>query len=81
MNLATWKSNKSLIMQEIRMDLKKKAEKGQPTPSRKEANRTWREEILGVLSEDQKQQKKQERQARNRKNKLRATEEDESFAD
>jgi hypothetical protein len=67
MNLATWKSIKSPVMQEIRLALKKKSEKGQPTPSRKEANRVWREEILGILSEDQKKQKKEERQRRNNK--------------
>jgi hypothetical protein len=69
MNLATWKSNKSLIMGEIRENLKKKAEKGQPSLSRKEANRTWREEILGILSEDQKQEKKKERQEKSKKKK------------
>jgi hypothetical protein len=67
MNLATWKSNKSLIMQEIRQQLKKKAEKGQPTPSRKEANRVWREEILGILSEDQKKEVKVKRQEKSKK--------------
>jgi hypothetical protein len=69
MNLATWKSKKSPIMDEIRQSLKKKAENGQPTLSRKEANRTWREEILGILSEDQKNEKKKERQERGRKKK------------
>ena len=67
MNLATWKSNKSLIMQEARVALKKKAEKGQGTLSRKEANRTWREDILGILSEDQKSEKKTQRQDKNKK--------------
>lgn len=62
MNLATWKSIKSPIMQEIRIALKKKAEEGQATLSRKEANRTWREDILGFLSEDQKRERKQKRQ-------------------
>lgn len=66
MNLATWKSIKSPIMQEIRQALKLKAEKGQPTPSRKEANRTWREEILGILSEDQKNQIKTQRQEKSK---------------
>jgi hypothetical protein len=64
MNLATWKSIKSPIMQEIRISLKGKAEKGQPTMSRKESNRTWREDILGFFSEDQKKQIKTERQQR-----------------
>lgn len=69
MNLATWKSIKSPIMQEIRVNLKKKAEKGQPTLSRKEANRTWREDILGVLSEDQKRIKKEKNKEKGSKNK------------
>ena len=67
MNLCVWHSNKSLVMQEIRVALKKKAEKGQPTPSRKEANRTWREEILGVLSDEQKKQNRTERQQKSKK--------------
>jgi hypothetical protein len=66
MNLATWKSNKSPIMQEIRLLLKKTAEKGQPTLSNKESKRSWREEILGILSEDQKKQIKTERQRKNK---------------
>jgi|LauGreDrversion4_2_1035121.scaffolds.fasta_scaffold00402_22 hypothetical protein len=69
MNLGIWHSNKSLLMQEIRVALKKKAEKGQPSLSRKEANRTWREEILGILSEDQKRQRKTERQQKNKSSK------------
>jgi hypothetical protein len=69
MNLATWKSIKSPIMQEIRVDLKKKAEKGQPTLSRKEANRTWREDILGFLSEDQKRERKDKNREKNVKKK------------
>lgn len=69
MNLGVWHSNKSLLMQEMRVALKKKAEKGQPSLSRKEANRTWREEILGILSEDQKKQRKTERQQKNRRSK------------
>ena len=67
MNLGVWHSNKSLIMQEMRVNLKKKAEKGQPTPSRKDSNRTWREDILGILSEDQKKQRKADRQQKNKK--------------
>lgn len=77
MNLGVWHSNKSLIMQEMRLNLKKKAEKGQPTPSRKEANRTWREEILGVLSEDQKKQRKADRQEKTKKGKYSSAESDE----
>lgn len=73
MNLATWKSVKSPIMQEIRIALKKKAEKGQATPSRKEANRTWREDILGVLSEDQKKEKKAQRQEQSKRVRTRNT--------
>lgn len=67
MNLGNWKSNKSLVMQEIRADLKRKAEKGQSTLSRKEANRTWREDILGILSEEQKKNQKAQRQKTNRR--------------
>lgn len=76
MNLATWKSVKSPIMQEIRVALKKKAEKGQPSISRKEANRTWREDILGILSEDQKKEKKAQRQEKNKRIKMRNTDQD-----
>jgi hypothetical protein len=70
MNLGVWHSNKSLIMQEMRVNLKKKAEKGQPTPSKRDANRTWREDILGFLSEDQKKQRKTERQQKTKKEKF-----------
>lgn len=71
MNTATWKSIKSPVMQEIRIALKKKAEKGQPTPSRKDANRAWREDILGFLSEDQKKERKANRQEMEKKRKTR----------
>jgi len=65
MNITSWKSLKSSpIMGEIRVRLKKKAAKGEPTLSRKEANRTWREDILGFLSEDQKRDVKRKRQER-----------------
>jgi hypothetical protein len=67
MNLAVWHSNKSLLMQEMRAQLKKKAQKGEATLSRKEANRTWREEILGILSEDQKKEAKSKRQQQSKK--------------
>lgn len=63
----TWKSIKSPIMQEIRLSLKKKAEIGQATPSNKESNRTWREEILGQLSDDQKKEVKAKKQERNKR--------------
>lgn len=78
MNAVTHKSNKSLIMQEIRLALKKKSEAGKPTLSRKESNRTWREDILGILSEDQKQQRKTDRQERDgiRKSKRHSTDEE-----
>lgn len=76
MNLATWKSIKSPIMQEMRVALKKKAEKGQPTLSRKEANRTWREEILGILSEDQKKERKEQRQQKTKKKRIIEIEDD-----
>jgi hypothetical protein len=63
-----WLSLKSSpIMQEIRIQLKKKAAPGEPTPSRKEANRTWREDILGILSEDQKKERKLKNQNRSSK--------------
>lgn len=65
MNITSWKSLKSSpIMEEIRVRLKKKAAKGEPTLSRKEANKTWREDILGFLSEDQKKDVKRRRQER-----------------
>jgi hypothetical protein len=67
MNLGVWHSNKSLFMQEIREQLKKKAKKGEATLSRKEANRTWREEILGILSEEQKKEAKSKRQQQSKK--------------
>ena len=62
MNLGVWHSNKSLTMQEVRVLLKKKSEKGCAPIPKKEANRTWREDILGILSEDQRRQRKTERQ-------------------
>lgn len=72
---ATWKSLKSSpMMHEMREQLKKKAEKGQPTLSRKEANRTWREDILGILSEDQKKERKQQRQQKSSKRKFKEIE-------
>jgi hypothetical protein len=65
---ATWTSLKSSpMMSEIRQALKKKAGKGEPPISNKEANRTWREEVLGILSEDQKKERKQKRQEKNKK--------------
>jgi hypothetical protein len=68
---ATWASLKSSpMMTEIRKSLKKTSEKGQPPISNEEANRTWREDVLGILSEDQKKQRKQKRQeSHNKKNK------------
>jgi len=64
---ATWSSFKSSpVMSEIRERLKKKANKGEATLSNKEANRTWREEILGNLSEEQKKQNKQNKKEANR---------------
>ena len=68
MYTATWPSLKSSpMMQEIRIALKKKAGPGEPTLSNKEANRTWREEILGILSEDQKRHRKAARQRQSNK--------------
>lgn len=73
---ATWSSLKSSpVMSEIRERLKKKANKGEATLSNKEANRTWREEILGNLSEEQKKQNKQKRQQQSRKNSSKEVEE------
>ena len=69
MNTATWLSLKSSpVMAEIREALKKKPKKGEPPISNKEANRTWREDILGIVSEDQKQQIKKMRQQKSSKN-------------
>lgn len=76
MNLATWTSIKSPIMQEMRVALKKTAEKGQATLSRKEANRTWREDILGILSEDQKRAVKAQKQERTKRSKPARTSEE-----
>jgi hypothetical protein len=67
MNTATWPSLKSSSMQEIRLALKGKALPGQPTPSRKEANRVWREEILGIKSEDQRKADKERRQKKSKR--------------
>jgi len=77
MNLGTWKSIKSPVMQEIRTSLKKKAGPGEPTPSKKEANRVWREEILGIKSELQKKEDKERRQTRQQTKSRRYREEDE----
>jgi hypothetical protein len=68
MYIATWPSLKSSpMMAEIRQALKKKSKKGEPPISNKEANRTWREEVLGILSEDQKKQIKKMRQQKSGK--------------
>ena len=55
------------MMSEIRQALKKKAGKGEPPISNKEANRTWREDILGILSDDQKSERKKQRQEKSKK--------------
>lgn len=62
------------MMGEIRTALKKKSEKGQPPISNKEANRTWREDILGILSDDQKKQRKEKRQQQNKKQRFQESE-------
>jgi hypothetical protein len=67
MNLAVWHKQKASAMEEIRKQLKKHAAPGEPTLSRKEANRTWREEILGVLSEEQRKEIKAKRQQTTKK--------------
>jgi hypothetical protein len=58
------------MMAEIRQALKKKSVKGQPPISNKEANRTWREDILGILSEDQKKQRKFDRQRKSGRSRI-----------
>ena len=65
------------MMAEIRQALKKKSEKGEPPISNKEANRTWREDVLGILSEDQKKERKQRRQQSNNKTKIKHFQEEE----
>jgi hypothetical protein len=55
------------MMHEIREQLKGKSQPGQPTMSRKESNRVWREEILGIRSEEQKKADKTKRQQRSNK--------------
>jgi hypothetical protein len=67
MYVSTWVSKKSPLMEEIRVALKKKAGKGEPSLSRKEANRTWREDILGILSDEQKKERKNKNRERNDK--------------
>ena len=67
MYVSTWVSKKSPIMEEIRLALKKKAGKGEPSLSRKEANRTWREDVLGILSDEQKKERKNKNRERNDK--------------
>ena len=69
MIVSTWISKKSPIMDEIRLALKKKAGKGEPSLSRKDANRTWREDILGILSDDQKRERKNKNRERNNRGK------------
>ena len=76
MNIVVPRSPKSLIMQEIREALKKKAAPGQATLSRKEANKTWREDILGILSEDQKSAKKAFKQQQSNKRRHRVADSD-----
>lgn len=65
----------SPMMAEIRQALKKKSEKGEPPISNKEANRTWREDILGILSDDQKNERKRQRQEKNNRVRSREIEE------
>lgn len=50
------------MLREMREQLKGKAQPGQPTMSRKEANRCWREDILGIRSEEQRKAEKARRQ-------------------
>jgi len=63
MLIATWPSLKSSpMLREMREQLKGKAQPGQPTMSRKESNRVWREDILGIRSEEQRKAEKARRQ-------------------
>ena len=50
------------MLREMREQLKGKAQPGQPTMSRKESNRVWREDILGIRSEEQRKAEKARRQ-------------------
>lgn len=65
---AIWPSKDSKMYSDIRIALKMKPEEGKPTPSKKEANRSWREDILGILSEEQKKEQKKLRQSKNKRN-------------
>jgi hypothetical protein len=77
MYTATWPSIKSSpMMHEIRENLKLKPEPGKPTPSRKEANKTWREDILGIRSDEQKQADKIKKQERNSRKRVKPSEEE-----
>jgi hypothetical protein len=72
---ATWTSVKSSpMMREMREQLKKRAEKGQPSIPNREANRTWREDILGILSDTQKKERKQKRQEKGNKKRFKEVE-------
>jgi hypothetical protein len=74
---ATWPSLKSSpMMTEIREQLKGKSQLGQPTMSRKEANRTWREDILGIRSEEQKKAEKVKKQERTKQKRHHQSDED-----
>jgi hypothetical protein len=64
------------MMHEIRENLKLKTEPGKPTPSRKEANKVWREDILGIRSEEQKQADKVKKQERNSRKRVKSSEEE-----
>ncbi len=56
------------MMHEIREQLKGKNQPGQPPLTRKEANRAWREDVLGIQSEEQKNIAKLKKQERSKKN-------------
>ena len=64
MNLGIRPAKSSEFNRAIRLALYKKTEPGQPTLSRKEANRSWREDMLGILSEVQKKDQKVRRQGK-----------------
>lgn len=74
---AIWPNKKSQMYSDIRIAVKTKTEKGQPTLSRKEANRAWREDFLGILSEEQKKQQKEMRQKKEIKHKKKRSPEEE----
>jgi hypothetical protein len=66
---AIWPAPDSKMYSEIRVALKLKTETGKPTLSKKEANKSWREDFLGIFSEEQKKEQKKSRQSKNNRKK------------